>query len=60
MVRCSNKRLAIQGQLDIPLNERGQEQAQRLADMCAAFSITELHSSDLGRAKEVRHRCDMV
>jgi probable phosphoglycerate mutase len=42
----------IQGQLDIPLNERGRWQAQRLAAAVAGEGIAAVYASDLARAYE--------
>ena len=42
----------IQGQLDIPLNERGRWQAARLGAALAGEELHALYSSDLGRAHE--------
>ncbi len=42
----------IQGHLDIPLNERGHWQAQRLAQALAAEDIAAVYASDLSRAFE--------
>ncbi len=41
----------IQGQIDIPLDETGTRQAERLADRLAAESIAAIYSSPLLRAK---------
>lgn len=48
----------IQGQLDIPLNARGQWQARRAAQVLASAQqpITAVYSSDLARARETA-RC---
>ena len=40
----------IQGQLDVPLNERGREQAARLAQALQGEGLAAIHSSDLQRA----------
>jgi 2,3-bisphosphoglycerate-dependent phosphoglycerate mutase len=42
----------IQGQLESPLNERGLEQAQALANVLEQEEIHELWSSDLDRARD--------
>ena len=42
----------IQGHLDIPLNERGHWQAQRLAQALAQEDIAAVYASDLSRAFE--------
>lgn len=41
-----------QGQADVPLNERGRDQARRAAPVLAGYGITHLFSSDLSRAAE--------
>jgi broad specificity phosphatase PhoE len=41
-----------QGQADPPLNERGREQAQRVAEYHSQFGFAALYSSDLRRAME--------
>ena len=40
----------IQGQLDVPLNDNGRAQAQRLARALAGETIAAIYSSDLARA----------
>jgi 2,3-bisphosphoglycerate-dependent phosphoglycerate mutase len=45
-----NRELRFQGQLDVPLNSTGQEQAQRVARRLSAERIQQLVSSDLQRA----------
>jgi probable phosphoglycerate mutase/uncharacterized phosphatase len=45
-----NAQRLIQGHSDIPLNERGREQARRLAARLKNFPITQVCSSDLQRA----------
>ena len=48
-----NRDTRIQGHLDIPLNETGRWQAQRLAQALAARdAIASVHTSDLLRARE--------
>jgi probable phosphoglycerate mutase len=53
----------IQGQLDIPLNDTGRWQVQRLARAVADEGIAAVYSSDLLRALEtaqaVAHGCDL-
>lgn len=41
-----------QGQSEVPLNARGQEQARRVAEKLKGQSFAAIYSSDLGRAKE--------
>lgn len=56
----------IQGQLDIPLNETGRRQAQRLAAAIADEGIAAVYASDLLRAYDTARavadsaRCDIV
>ncbi|MFV9504413.1 MAG: histidine phosphatase family protein [Oscillochloridaceae bacterium umkhey_bin13] len=45
-----NVTLQYQGQANIPLNERGREQARRAAARVAAYQPVALYSSDLARA----------
>ena len=47
-----NRERVFQGQLDVPLNDRGREQARALADQAAAEDLKALVSSPLGRARE--------
>ncbi|MDQ5896293.1 MAG: 2,3-bisphosphoglycerate-dependent phosphoglycerate mutase, partial [Pseudomonadota bacterium] len=42
----------IQGQLDIPLNDTGRWQAERVAEALAGEEIAVLYASDLSRAAE--------
>jgi broad specificity phosphatase PhoE len=42
----------VQGWVDIPLNERGREQARALADAVRDTGLAALYSSQLGRARE--------
>src|SRR5438309_4580604 len=41
-----------QGHADVPLNERGREQAQRLADSLPVDAVDAIYASDLARARE--------
>jgi broad specificity phosphatase PhoE len=45
-----NVTLQYQGQANIPLNERGLEQASRAAARLTRYGVTRLYSSDLARA----------
>lgn len=47
-----NVETRIQGQLDIPLNAKGQWQAQRAGEALADEPITSVYSSDLARARQ--------
>ncbi len=55
-----NKDTRIKGHLDIPLNEMGLRQAERLAEALAGETIDQIYNSDLGRARQtaeaVAHR----
>jgi broad specificity phosphatase PhoE len=42
----------VQGSIDTPLNDRGREQARRLADEAADLDVRALYSSQLARALE--------
>ena len=47
---ASNASGTFQGQLDVPLNERGEEQARHLARLFATQKFAAIYSSDLQRA----------
>lgn len=47
-----NRELRFQGQMDVPLNAVGHEQARRLAERLAAERVQQLVSSDLLRARQ--------
>jgi broad specificity phosphatase PhoE len=47
-----NVTLQYQGQANVPLNERGREQARRAAGRLSRFEVAALYSSDLARAWE--------
>jgi probable phosphoglycerate mutase len=51
-----NVETRIQGQLDVPLNERGRWQAQRLAGALADERLQAVYASDLRRAHETAAR----
>ena len=45
-----NKTLRFQGQTDVPLNEKGKEQAQKMATYFRNIPLTAIYSSSLQRA----------
>jgi len=47
-----NKDTRIQGQLDIPLNDKGQWQAQRAAEALRDEPVAAIYASDLSRARQ--------
>ena len=47
-----NQARLVMGQRDIPLNQRGREQARRAARLLAAHDIAAIFTSPLGRASE--------
>jgi probable phosphoglycerate mutase len=55
-----NVETRIQGQLDVPLNERGRDQARRLSQALSSEKLDAVYASDLSRAREtaraVAHR----
>lgn len=48
----ANAAKTIAGQLDVPLNEKGREQARAAIDLLRPLGITHVTSSDLQRARE--------
>lgn len=61
-----NAELRVMGQLDIPLNDVGREQARRTAELLAGERFAAIYSSDLVRAVETAqiiaapHRLDVI
>ena len=47
-----NRELRFQGQVDVPLNEAGHVQAQRVADRLGAEPFHHLYCSDLLRTRQ--------
>ncbi|MDB5998626.1 MAG: phosphoglycerate kinase [Rhizobacter sp.] len=47
-----NKALRFQGQIDVPLNERGHAQARRLGDRLMSEGVQHLYCSDLLRTRQ--------
>lgn len=47
-----NQARLVMGQRDIPLNQRGREQARRAARLLVGIGITTIFTSPLGRARE--------
>jgi alpha-ribazole phosphatase len=47
-----NKDRRFQGRLDVPLNDRGREQARALAERAAGHGFVALYASPLARARE--------
>eukprot|EP00127_Corallochytrium_limacisporum_P001328 Clim_evm18s51 gene=Clim_evmTU18s51 len=54
---ASNKERKIQGHADVPLNDKGFEQARKLGIRLAGVHIDKIYCSDLLRAKQT---CDMI
>jgi probable phosphoglycerate mutase len=50
-----NRQLRFQGQVDVPLNAQGHEQARRIAQRLAAERIDHLYLSDLVRTQQTAH-----
>lgn len=61
-----NRELRVMGQLDIPLNEIGRQQARLTADLLAQEKFSMIYASDLSRAVETAqiiaaaHRLDVL
>ncbi|MCL6610537.1 MAG: alpha-ribazole phosphatase [Peptococcaceae bacterium] len=51
-----NTEMRFQGHVDVPLSEKGMEQARALAVRLSAHKISAVYSSDLGRAVETARR----
>ncbi len=49
---AANAEGRVQGSLDLPLNERGREQARALAEEAAALGLRAIYTSQLDRARE--------
>ena len=49
----SNDKGLVQGQLDIPLNNHGRNQIERLAKHCELVPFNRIYTSNLSRAVEV-------
>jgi broad specificity phosphatase PhoE len=50
----SNDQGLVQGQLDIPLNNHGRSQIEKLARHCELVPFNRIYTSNLSRAVEVR------
>ena len=49
---AANAEGRVQGSLDLPLNDRGREQARALAEEAVALGLRAIYTSQLGRARE--------
>lgn len=52
-----NREMRFQGQLDVPLNTTGLEQAARLAERLATETVDAIVCSDLLRARQTAEAC---
>jgi broad specificity phosphatase PhoE len=55
-----NVQVRFRGLLDVPLNDRGRQQAADTAERLASAGLTAVYSSPLGRAREVAREIERV